>query len=173
MSLAPSAMAVIVGGSITIDLVPTSAYQVPQPPAISLLGTTLIANSASQYLAGTQTLIPGGSAIIISGTAVSLAQSATAVVLGGSSTITLASPATPAYSTLDDDITATQTDILLVIIGGQILTFSGPPTPTITFEDVPVHASGSYIIYDTSTIPFAELQPLPRVPPSIHRRHLP
>jgi hypothetical protein len=40
---------------------------------------------------------------------------------------------------------------------GQIPTLGGPPIPTITIEDVPVHASGSYIIYGTSTIPLSEI----------------
>jgi hypothetical protein len=157
VSLAPPATAVIVGGSITTDLVLTPAYQVPQPPAISLLGITLTANFASQYLVGTQTLIPGGSAIIVSGAAVSLAQSAAVVVLGRSSPITLATPTTPAYSKPDNDIAATKTEISLIILGGHTLTLGGPAILKITIEGVPVHASGSCIIYGTSTVSFSEI----------------
>jgi hypothetical protein len=79
-------------------MLPPAIYQVLQP-VIPLAGTTITANSASQYTIGTQTLIPGGTAIKISGTLLSLAPSATAVVLGGSRTIRITSPPASVYAT--------------------------------------------------------------------------
>lgn len=144
-------------------------------PTIPLAGTTITANSFSQYIVGTQTLLPGGPAVTLSGTAVSLAPSATAIIIGGSSTIAIASPPAPsAHITPAPNIGATPTNIPLVVINGQTLTAGGGATAahTITIESIPVHVSGSYVIYGTSTIPISAVATaIPKA--SIYTTHAP
>ncbi len=82
VSLALSASAIVVAGS-TIPLpVPVNA------PVITIGDHPITANPASQYMIGSNTLIPGGTAITVSGTIISLAPSGTQVTIG-SSTIPL------------------------------------------------------------------------------------
>jgi hypothetical protein len=105
-------------------------------------------------------MIPGGPAITVSGTAVALAPSATAIILGGSSTINLTPPSSPSgYNPLGPSISATPTEIPIVVIDGQTLTLTpdSSTTGTIIVDNVPVQVSGSYVIYRTSTIPFSEI----------------
>jgi hypothetical protein len=86
ISLAPSATALIVDGR-TFPLVPFPAATVAplRIPAPITVGTQVItANSQSQYLVSGQTLVPGGQAITVNGTPVSLGLSATNVVIGSS-----------------------------------------------------------------------------------------
>jgi len=63
VSPGPSALVI---GSSTHFLTSTAA------PLLTIGGSTITANSASQYLISGQTLIPGGSAIIVSRTPISL-----------------------------------------------------------------------------------------------------
>lgn len=82
VSVALSASAIVVAGS-------TIALPVPvNTPVITIGDHPITANSASQYMIGSKTLIPGGTAITVSGTMISLAPSGTQVVIG-SSTIPL------------------------------------------------------------------------------------
>ncbi|RAR02906.1 hypothetical protein DDE82_005460 [Stemphylium lycopersici] len=53
------------------------------PPIITIGNTTITPNAQSQYVLAEQTLIPGGKPITVSGTIVSLAPSATALVMDG------------------------------------------------------------------------------------------
>ncbi|KAK4542002.1 hypothetical protein LTR36_007202 [Oleoguttula mirabilis] len=74
----------LVVGSSTALLTTTQAQPEIPPPLI--IGSSLItADSKSQYIIGSQTLSPGGSAITVSGTIVSLAPGATELVVGTSS----------------------------------------------------------------------------------------
>ena len=52
------------------------------PAPITIGMQTVTPNSVSQYLIANQTLVPGGPALIVFGTLVSLALGATAVVVG-------------------------------------------------------------------------------------------
>ena len=60
--------------------------QTIQPASITVAGSTIVANSASQFVVGTQTLSAGGSAIVLSGTTLSVATSGTALVVNGQTT---------------------------------------------------------------------------------------
>ena len=84
ISLAPSASQFVIG-TRTIPLIPTpkSAKTTPSPRTIA--GQTITANSASTYVTPGQTLTPGGSAITVSGTRISLAPYVLQVVMGTSS----------------------------------------------------------------------------------------
>jgi hypothetical protein len=81
VSLAPSATAIVVDGRTS--MLPQVAQSRP-PPVLTIGSTTLTPNAATQFFVGPgQTLSPGGVATV-DGTVVSLAPSASFVVIGGS-----------------------------------------------------------------------------------------
>ncbi|MCJ1300310.1 hypothetical protein MMC08_003106 [Hypocenomyce scalaris] len=86
ISLAPSASAVVVGTSIEVLGPPTPA------PVLTIAGTTVTANAASEFVVGTQTIAPGGPPVTISGTFVSLEPSGSTVVIGSSTHALVAAP---------------------------------------------------------------------------------
>ncbi|MCJ1252994.1 hypothetical protein MMC24_000801 [Lignoscripta atroalba] len=142
ISLAPLASNIVIGGS-TIILSPT-----PAPAVITIGGSTITANAQSDFVIGTQTLKPGGPAITISGTPVSLAPSASALVIG-TSTITLGSIPSPAVITIGvSTITATAQSEF--IIGSQTLR---PGAPAITVSGTPISLapSASDVVIGTTT----------------------
>ncbi len=147
-SLAPSATA-LVSGSITIPLVssPTGAL-----PAITIAGTTYTANSASQYIIGTQTLIGGAPGITIGRVPYSLAPSATALV-SRSVTIPLASgpSRTPPPITIGGT-TYTANSASQYFIGTQTLVpNSGPITINSAPYALSIGPSATALIVGTST----------------------
>ncbi|KAK5712884.1 hypothetical protein LTR17_017853 [Elasticomyces elasticus] len=89
-SLAPSASAGIVIGSGNAAVTLTQGNSPAGPaslastsyrlPVITVGSATISANTASQYVVGTQTLAPGGSDVVVSGTTYSLDPSASALV---------------------------------------------------------------------------------------------
>jgi hypothetical protein len=86
VSLVPSATAIVLGGSTTLQLPRVSGNTAP-PPVLTIGSSTLTPNAATQFLvAPGQTLTPGGTAIM-DGTLISLAPSASFVVVGGSTQI--------------------------------------------------------------------------------------
>lgn len=84
------ANAIIVNGISTSSL-PTQQTTPSLPPTITLAGATAALSSAFEHVVEGQTLTPGGPAITVSGTRISLASDAAAVVVG-SSTSFLAKP---------------------------------------------------------------------------------
>ena len=84
VSLAPSGNDVVLDGT-TIALASGGAA-----PVITIGSQLITANAASQYIVGSQTLVPGA-AITVSGTIISLAPSASDLVVGGT-TMVLSSP---------------------------------------------------------------------------------
>ncbi|KAI9778133.1 MAG: hypothetical protein M1839_008342 [Geoglossum umbratile] len=86
ISLAPSASYILLGSTNTIPLPkPTNpAYLMTSPPLLTFGSSTYTANSLSQFIIGGQTLVPGGPAITVSGTRISIASGATSVVVGTS-----------------------------------------------------------------------------------------
>ena len=106
ISLASQATAVVIGTSTSIRVTgPQSGDQAQQgeklAPALTLAGATATLNSASEYVIDGQTMTPGGNAITLSGTRISLAPGATAVVIGST---TSALPA--AWSNIGDYVWA-------------------------------------------------------------------
>ena len=81
LSLAPSASLVVIGES-TVTL-----NSVPGLPTLTIGGSTIIANSASEYIVSSHTLTPGG-AITVNGTQISVAATGTDVVVGSSTEAT-------------------------------------------------------------------------------------
>jgi hypothetical protein len=83
VSLVPSATAIVVGGTRTVQLPQVSQEPIP-PPVLTIGSSTLTPNAATQFfIAPGQTLTPGGTATI-DGTLISLAPSASFIVVGGS-----------------------------------------------------------------------------------------
>ncbi|KAF2190648.1 hypothetical protein K469DRAFT_733339 [Zopfia rhizophila CBS 207.26] len=139
---------VVVGGINTVPLLPNSpesaGSQITEAPILSPLtiaGQTITANAASQFIIGSQTLQPGGPAITVDGTTISLLPSATAVVINGV-TSTLAQ----AYGAV-----LTTTTAPLLTVGGRVYTANragyyilGPGT-TLVPGGAPVTISGTVI----------------------------
>tara|TARA_R110002003_G_scaffold117_1_gene10355 strand:- start:13499 stop:15667 length:2169 start_codon:yes stop_codon:yes gene_type:complete len=95
VSLVPAATAIVVGGTNTVQLPPvlSPAQQPARPPPVITIGSsTLTPNAATQFfIAPGQTLTPGGTAVV-DGTVVSLAPSASFIVIGGSTQVLQAPP---------------------------------------------------------------------------------
>lgn len=122
ISLASDAAAVVIGSqtSVLSKIVATHAVEPahhtsdsPQPATLTINGVAVIANSASNYIVETQTLRPGGPAITVSGTRISLASDAAAVVVGSETSVLSRIMAThavePAHHTGNDPPPATLT----------------------------------------------------------------
>lgn len=80
VSLAPSATQAVVGSSI----IPLAGSSPSSPAPIVVNGQTITANSASQYIVGSQTLTPGAPAITVSGTPVSIPANSQSIMTIGS-----------------------------------------------------------------------------------------
>ncbi|KAK3652595.1 hypothetical protein LTR56_001959 [Elasticomyces elasticus] len=119
VSLAPSTSAGIVigSGNAAVTLTPggspsglaslaSTSYKLP---VITVGSATISANTASQYVVGTQTLAPGGSTVVVSGTTYSLDPSASGMV------------ANDVTQNLQPDASAANTGSLLVA-GGHTFT---------------------------------------------------
>jgi hypothetical protein len=126
VSLAPSGSAIIVGGSRT-SVLPQVAVPVsqPRPPPILTIGSsTLTANAATQFfISPGQTLTPGGT-VVIDNTVVSLAPSASFLVVGGSTQILPTAPTavfTPQPTIVVGGSTFTANAGTSFLIGGQTL----------------------------------------------------
>jgi hypothetical protein len=123
---------------------PRITYMPSQIPAVITIGTDTIApDSQSRYIVGGQTLLPGGPAITVSGTTVSLAPSATVVVVNGaSSTLSpkygnIWTTAAPALTFKDHVYTANRAGYITISPGavlkpgGEAITIDGT---TLSFE---------------------------------------
>ncbi|KAF1829198.1 hypothetical protein BDW02DRAFT_592788 [Decorospora gaudefroyi] len=88
VSLAPSATAIVVGGrTSSLPRISSAKPQARPPPILTIGSSTLTPNAATQFfITPGQTLSPGGVATV-DGTVVSLAPSASFVVIGGSTQV--------------------------------------------------------------------------------------
>ena len=144
-SLPSSATAVIVGPS-TQSITPQAP---PSTPVITLAGSTLTANSASQFQIGSQTLAPG-SAITSAGQVISLASSASAVVVNGQT-----QQITPQYATLAPVITVGTSEVTAnsqsqYVIGSQTLS-AGSPAITVSNQVLSLGSGGSAVVINGQT----------------------
>jgi uncharacterized protein YodC (DUF2158 family) len=97
ISLASDAAAIVIGtqtsvlsrtmGTHEVTSIPPHASDNPQPATLTINGVTVAPNSASNYVIETQTLKPGGPAITVSGTRISLASDAGAIVVGSQTSV--------------------------------------------------------------------------------------
>ena len=148
VSLAASANYVVVGLS-------TYAQGALPASAVALLplgGTFINANTASQFIIGSQTLSPGG-AITVAGTQISLPSGAS-YVLVGSSTIPLVTPPTinssPGILSFAGQIYTASPSNSAFVIGGQTLTPGGAITVAGTPISLPL--GSSYALVGSSTV---------------------
>ncbi|MCJ1383531.1 hypothetical protein MMC17_006645 [Xylographa soralifera] len=153
LSLAPSATALAIGDA-TIHFQPPS----PSTPAmITISNTAYTANSASAFILGTQTLVPGGPAITNARTVLSLAPSATAIVIGDV-TIPLQPPTSLAPRiTIGPSIYAASPSTYF-LIGTQTLQ-PGGPAPTISGTIISLFPSATALLLAGSTIPLPPALP--------------
>lgn len=167
-------------GSNTISIAPQGTVLVendnPQPigqaqtqtqqragiPAaqITLGSRILTADSSSRFVVDAQTLVPGGSGITLGGTVISLASSATALVIDGH--------ATPVAVPIGASIIVDNTPMTPIAGGGYVLpegqTVSpGGSTVTIDGTAYSLPVQGSVIVVDGVTLPLEDnvVAPMP------------
>lgn len=157
ISLAQSASNFVIGGSTT-----TFVDSVTRLPPLTIDGTKILPNSASEYLVGSQTLIPGSSAITISSKVISLVPSASALIID-SSTIPLRSGLT-ATTALRLPLIAignsfiTPNSASQYIIAGQTL-FAGGSAVTVSGTRISLAPQASDVIFGNSTEGLGSLVP--------------
>ncbi|MCJ1384349.1 hypothetical protein MMC17_007465 [Xylographa soralifera] len=160
-SIFPASAAMI--SAVSTSTLELSA-QTATPPAITVEGSTLTANTASNYIYGSQTLLPGGPAITVSGTPISLNPAGTALIIG-TSTISLgpsaSSPftATPASDSSSDSQTlvpVSLTPTTTALPASTLLLSLNPSAatlPVLTIAGSAVTAdSASDFVYGTQTL---------------------
>ena len=128
------------------------------PPAVlTFNGQSVTANSNSQFVVGAQTLTPGGPAIIVSGTRLSVGPSGSVAVVGFS-TQTLITPSPGVIPFAGASIT--ENSASQFIIGGQTLT----PGGVITVSGTPISlpTSGSSVVIGSSTLALGTAAPGPQ-----------
>lgn len=128
---------------------------VPQPTqeTVGSIGTNPVVVGPSLVIVGTAMLTPGGPATTIGGSSISLAPSATAIVVGGQTSALpiIANPASPSeiVGTIGGSPVVIKPSSI-VVIGGQTLQPGGPPV-TIGGNAVSLATSASAIIVGTKT----------------------
>ena len=138
------------------------------PPPITIAGSTILLDTLSNYVLGTQTLAPGGTLIVVAGTTISLAPLATALIIGSITAPLTPSPAaaTPRPITIGTQTITTNAQSQF-LIAGQTLAPGGPPI-TVSSTTISLAPSATALIVNGRTSP---LLPLPAaattvVPPS-------
>jgi hypothetical protein len=141
LSLAPSATAVVVNG-LTTTLATSLETSSPELPVLTIAGTAITANSASDFVIGGKTLAPG-QAITVTGSnglveTISLSPSATAVVINGK-TSTFSTPPT------------TAAPLPLLTLGGSVITADAQSDFVIGGQTL---APGSQIVVSGTTLSY-------------------
>ena len=144
MSLVPAATAVVIGGS-TIP-VPNLASQ---PTVLNIDGHTFTDVSGSTFVVGSQTLVPGGPAITVNGTLMSLAPAATDVVIGGSTFPVSVATGKPLEIDVNDYSIAKASGSDF-IVGSQTLVPGGPAI-TVNGTLVSLAPSATDLVIGTQT----------------------
>jgi hypothetical protein len=133
------------GGAVVINGVLTTPATAPTPAAIIPLGfTTLTGNPASQFVIGSQTLSPGGPAVTISGTTLSLPATGGGVIINGVLTYPTAAAAALAENSLSQ-----------IVIGGSVTLTPGGPAVTVGGTTYSQASSGNVVIVNgtPTTVP--------------------
>ncbi|KAL8930411.1 MAG: hypothetical protein Q9208_000594 [Pyrenodesmia sp. 3 TL-2023] len=145
--LLPGATGVVIGGSTF----PFPNPSTTSPPVLTINGDRYTQMSGSSFLIGSQTLIPGGPAITVSGTPISLPLDATAVVVGGS-TVPIPRPtSTPVVLEIDGQ-SFTQISGSGFLIGSQTL-LPGGAAITVNGTLVSLGAAATNLVVGTQTEP--------------------
>lgn len=169
VSLALSASGIIIGG-IPEPITLTSRHAAP---TLTLGSSIMTANSASQYVIGTQTLVPGAPAITVAGTLISLSPMASDIVIGGITQIS-GSPAhsiSQSFVTISENL-ETGSAMLETVIGGvtySLVTTILPEAPAITMGGsiVTVNSAGQYIYGSQTPIPGGQAITISETPVSL------
>lgn len=124
-------------------------------PTLTIGPSSYTPNAQSAYNIDGQTLVPGGSAIIISGTTISLGSSATAIIIGGNTQFLQPSPVTDPIPpvTIGPNLILSPDPTVPgeYVIGAQTL-IPGGPAAIVDGTAVALDQSGSFLIIDgTST----------------------
>jgi hypothetical protein len=144
VSLAPSPTAIVVGGK-TSQL--PRVFQPPTPPMLTIGSSTLTPNAATQFfIAPGQTLTPGGVATV-DGTIVSLAPSASFVVVGGSTQVL----------PTDSILLPTTTKAPQFVVGGSTITaqaaqISPDTAPTFVISEQTLLPGGTVVTFSGTTL---------------------
>ena len=134
--------------TVTIPL--AKITEVPAAPAITFNGATVTRDVSSDYIIGGQTLMPGGPALTISGTVLSLAESGTVLILG-SSTVSISpipSPPIAPIISIDGSVVTADPESAFVI-GTQTLAPGGPAI-TVSGEILSLASSAADLIIISS-----------------------
>ena len=152
-SLPSSGTGVVIGPSTQSVLAPT-----PQSaPIITLGGSTLTADSSSQFYIGSQTLAPGGT-IVRGSQVVSLAPNAATVVIGSQTKQLSHQPIAPASTPVItiDGSTLTANSASHFEIGSQTLVPGGAAITNSAGQTVSLAAGGSSVVVDGQTQPVSQ-----------------
>lgn len=158
LSLGTSTPAVMINGQASSLAHP---QELSGPPAVMSLGSLLVTqNAASVFVFGSQTLSPGGGAITVDGSTLSLATSATAVVVNGQSSVL---PLATAVETIAPVITVGQSTITegtmsRFVIGPQTLV-PGAAAITIGTDVVSLNPAADSVVINGQT--FSVVTPTP------------
>lgn len=152
--------------SILPQVTGVAGSEPPPPPVLTIGSTTLTANAATQYFVGPgKTLTPGG-AVTVSGTVISLAPSASFLVIGGStlvlptasSTAVLAVTAPPEIVIAGTTFTANSESTF--VIGGQ--TLAPGSVITVSGTTISLGPSATNVVINGHTEPL--IQPITAAP---------
>lgn len=156
ISLAPSGTAIVIG-SQTVPLTAAPAPAPSQAPqVITVGGSTITANSASQFvLPGDTTLEAGGSTVTINSTPVAIMPGGASVVIG-SQTVALTTPPalapaqTPPVIAVGGSTITANSASQFVLPGGTTLS-AGGSTVTINGTPVAILSGGSSVVVGSTT----------------------
>ena len=150
LSLGPSASAVVINGrtSILADTDTAAA-----PPAAITVGSSIIAeDSASQFVIGSQTLVPGGAAIVVGSQTLSFASSTSAIVVNGQTlAITTPAPNHPVPVITIGSMVYSENNASQFVIGSQTL-IPGAAAITVGSQTLSLASSGSAVVVDGKTL---------------------
>ncbi|KAL8822463.1 MAG: hypothetical protein Q9191_006800 [Dirinaria sp. TL-2023a] len=144
----------------------------PSPPSSTGFGAIIVgafgshaepipsiaSNVASQVVIGSQTLAPGSSPIVVSGSTYSLAPSASAVVVNGHTSPLAAPHPAPVITIASQPVTANAASQF--IVNGQTLA-AGSPAITVSGSTYSLEPSASAVVVNGHTTPLAAPQPAP------------
>ncbi|KAI4128026.1 MAG: hypothetical protein LQ338_002917 [Usnochroma carphineum] len=152
LSLPSSGSGVIIGPS-------TQAVQPAVPtPVLTIGGSTITANAASQFLVGSQTVLPGGPAITHSGIVVSLAPGASSAVVAGQTQDLAPALATPPLSITVRGQVITANTASQFEVGGQTLKPGAAPI-IADGQTLSLAVSGSAVVINHQTENIAQPSP--------------
>lgn len=146
VSFDPSGSDVVIAGS-TVALYP------PKPidfPVLTVDDHKITADSASQFVVGSQILNPGGPAITVSGTRFSLAPFVSALIIGSSTSVLPVPAKSPAVITVGPSAYTAET-IPQFLVASQALRVGGPPI-IISGTPVSLGVSASALAVVTSPL---------------------